>query len=254
MTDEKHSLTQAKAKKTAPGGAWRKVWQVLVLVVWVGVGLAVAQIIVGLVMAQILGDTLKEPVWMTVYSAVVYVVAGGLIALVPWKVFGRLKTTWEEMGVQGWPMWKDLGLTVVGFVAYFFLAGLLMMIFAAAFDWFDAEQVQDVGYKLGIVGWERMLAFVALVLVAPLAEEVIFRGWLYGKVRARAGFWASALVVSVLFGLLHGQWNVGVNVFAMSMVMCALREATGTIYAGVFLHMLKNGLAFYFLFVNPIMK
>jgi membrane protease YdiL (CAAX protease family) len=142
---------------------------------------------------------------------------------------------------------------VVGFVAYFFLAGVLVMIFAAVFDWFDAEQVQDVGYELGIVGWERVLAFVALVVVAPVAEEVIFRGWLYGKVRARAGFWVAALVVSGLFGLMHGQWNVAVNVFAMSMVMCALREVTGTIYAGVFLHMLKNGVAFYFLFVNPIL-
>ena len=57
------------------------------------------------------------------------------------------------------------------------------------------------------------------------------------------------LLVSVLFGLVHMQWNVGINVFAMSVVMCALREITGTIYAGILLHMLKNGVAFYLLYV-----
>ena len=43
------------------------------------------------------------------------------------------------------------------------------------------------------------------------------------------------------------------TVFAMSIVMCAVRELTGTIWGGILIHILKNGIAFYFLFVNPIM-
>ena len=57
----------------------------------------------------------------------------------------------------------------------------------------------------------------------------------------------SALLVSVLFGVVHLQWNVGVTVFAMSLVLCGLREVTGTIYAGILMHMLKNGLAMWIL-------
>ena len=37
--------------------------------------------------------------------------------------------------------------------------------------------------------------------------------------------------------------------FALSIVLCGLREITGTIHAGILLHMLKNGIAFYLLFV-----
>ena len=59
----------------------------------------------------------------------------------------------------------------------------------------------------------------------------------------------SILLVSLLFGIVHLQWNVGVNVFAMSIVMCLMREITGTIHAGILMHMLKNGIAFYLLFV-----
>ena len=99
-----------------------------------------------------------------------------------------------------------------------------------------------------------------LVVVAPIAEELIFRGWLYGKLRLllssklsnNASMILSIILVSVLFGMVHMQWNVGVNVFALSVVLCGLREITGTIYAGILAHMLKNGIAFYLLYILGI--
>ena len=117
--------------------------------------------------------------------------------------------------------------------------------------------MQDVGFSYYISGADRLVAFVTLVVVAPIAEEVIFRGWLYGKMREKiaaeysnvASMIISSLLVSILFGLVHMQWNVGVNVFALSLVLCGLREVTGTIYAGILLHMLKNGVAFWLLYM-----
>ena len=93
------------------------------------------------------------------------------------------------------------------------------------------------------------MAFVCLVILAPFCEEVLFRGWLYGKLRFKMPAVPAILIVSLLFGVMHGQLNVGVTVFAMSIGMCVMRELTGTIWGGVLLHMLKNALAFYFLFV-----
>jgi hypothetical protein len=63
--------------------------------------------------------------------------------------------------------------------------------------------------------------------------------------------WAAIIITSLLFGAVHGQWNVAIDVFVLSLVLCSLREVTGNIWAGVLLHMLKNGLAFYLLFINP---
>ena len=62
----------------------------------------------------------------------------------------------------------------------------------------------------------------------------------------------SIFLVSLLFGIVHLQWNVGVNVFAMSIVLCGLREITGTVYAGILTHMIKNGVAFYLLYILGI--
>ena len=106
--------------------------------------------------------------------------------------------------------------------------------------------------------WQYVLAFMTMVVLAPLAEEMLFRGYLYGKLRKAAPIWVSILVASLAFGLAHLwvggtalQWAVTIDTFVLSLMLCALREYTGAIWAGVLLHAIKNGLAFYLLFVNP---
>ena len=114
------------------------------------------------------------------------------------------------------------------------------------------DQTQVVGYKNLYQLSDFILAFLCLVVLAPVCEEVIFRGWLYGKLRGRMSALPAILITSIAFGVAHMQWNVGVTVFVMSIVMCLLRELTGTIYAGLVVHILKNALAFYMLYVaNP---
>ena len=161
-----------------------------------------------------------------------------------------------DLGLKGLPTWTDIGLAPVGFIVSTLVAAGLAAIFSM-FPWFDAEQTQDIGFSTFLVGIDRIVAFVILVVIAPIAEEVIFRGWLYGKIRRilsegvseALSITISILLVSLLFGVVHMQWNVGVNVFALSVVLCGMREITGTIYAGILTHMLKNGVAFFLLYV-----
>lgn len=160
-------------------------------------------------------------------------------------------TNREELGLAGWPTWTDVGLGPVGFLAGTLGAAVLVAVFQA-FPWFNASEAQNVGFSVYVTGADRLIAFTALVILAPIAEEIIFRGWLYGKMRAKLSAPLSILIVSGLFGLVHGQWNVGVNVFALSVVLCVMREITGTIYAGILTHMIKNGVAFYLLYVLGI--
>jgi membrane protease YdiL (CAAX protease family) len=113
----------------------------------------------------------------------------------------------------------------------------------------NTEQVQDVGFNNLINPSDRILAFIALVIIAPIAEEIIFRGWLYDKIKKYSGTTIAIVLVSVLFGALHGQWNVGITVGIMSAIMCIERELTGTIYAGILTHMIKNGFAFWLIYI-----
>ncbi|MDO4507774.1 MAG: CPBP family glutamic-type intramembrane protease [Candidatus Saccharibacteria bacterium] len=240
---------------------WKKFWlEILLMVVWVFAAVVVAQLVVGYLMLFILGrDGFSSPVAQLFYSALSYVAALALIIFVPVKLFKRWKTDRKELGLYELPTWTDIGLAPVGFIVATILGAILVSMFSV-FPWFDAEQAQNVGFSIYMSGGERILAFLALVIIAPIAEEIIFRGWLYGKLREKlsgkfseiTGVIISILITSVLFGLVHFQWNVGVNVFALSVVLCGLREVTGTIYASILTHILKNGIAFFLMFVIGI--
>lgn len=235
---------------------------VIWLLLWTGASLIASQFIIVYLLYFILGrETLTTPVWTTVMDALIYALTLFFVLFVPPRLF-RKKTSpkknpnWttdrEELGLKGLPTWTDIGLAPVGFIVYLLLATVLVSVFSL-FPFFDLSEAQDVGYNFLNSGFDKIVAFIALCLIAPIIEEIIFRGFLYGKLRGkisgRLSLPLSAFLVSLLFGILHGQWNVGVNVFAMSLVLCALREITGTIYSGILLHIIKNTVAFVLLYI-----
>ena len=179
-------------------------------------------------------EILAKPISNLIFSAVTYVVAVAVIIFVPWKLI-KLKTTRDELGLRGLPTWTDILMAPLGLIVTMFGAGILMLIMKWLIPGINLEQEQDVGFN-NLIG----------------REELIFRGWLYGKLRARMTAASAIIICSALFGILHGQWNVGITVFAMSVAMCLIRELTGTIWSGILVHMLKNGIAFYLLYVVMI--
>ena len=117
----------------------------------------------------------------------------------------------------------------------------------------DAAEPQTLGYQNLISGSDRVIAYFGLAIIAPIAEEVIFRGWLYGKIRKKIPLIPSIVLVSILFGFLHGQWNVSLTVGILSVVNCLEREITGTIYAGILTHIIQNSLAFAILIMRGLL-
>ena len=280
MTDKKTDSVKPKQKSKKVRDKkqlGRVICWTIVAMLWIVASIIVAQYIVGFLMIMIIGqEEFLNPLPTAIFSALSYILAFLMIILLPplfSKFFEKRPSSTKQkktkaktrfvsihtLGIDKWVTWTDIGLSIGGIVVYFILAAILLSIFSI-FPWFNAEQTQNIGFNTNLYGFERMLAFLTLVVVAPIAEELIFRGYLYGKMREKfsqitSEIWSviiSALLVSIVFGIVHMQWNVGVNVFAMSLVACALREYTGTIYAGILLHMIKNGLAFYFLFVLGI--
>ncbi len=239
---------------------------------WTAASVIVSQLIVGYPMLWFLGpETFSRPIPTAIYSALSYIVAMVLIIVFPALIYRKWRkgssnkeegretsrpSIRETLGLVGLPTWADIGLAILGFIVYLCISSCLVYLFSK-FPWFNVNEAQDVGFDSYATGVDRAVAFLALVVIAPIAEELIFRGWLYGKVRSKiiekysrvVTMVCSSLVVSLTFAIVHLQWNVGVDVFAMSIVLCGLREITGTVHAGIILHIAKNFLAFYLIYV-----
>lgn len=97
-------------------------------------------------------------------------------------------------------------------------------------------------------------AFVG-VIIAPLAEELIFRGVMMPAFRSRMGMVAAAITQGTLFGLVHlqphfGTGNIGL-VLLLSWAGTALGMASGwlkRIWSGIFAHAIMNGVVFFLLY------
>jgi membrane protease YdiL (CAAX protease family) len=225
------------------------------LPVWVFFGFMLAQALLlaaiyGLEAAGVSLEGVDSTILNTVVSVVVYTLAVMLVLGIPWLI-KRRPTTLEDLGLQRLPTWLDIAWAPAGMVVYVIVSAIIMALAAVFLTFVNPMQAQDVGFSQLMSNTQYLLAFVSLVVIAPIAEEVLFRGYLFGKLRKYAPLWVAILVTSVLFGIVHFQWNVGLDVFALSIVLCLLRVVSGSLWPSILLHMLKNGVAFYFLFIDP---
>lgn len=155
------------------------------------------------------------------------------------------------LGVDKRPLRSIWWLPFLMWTAYMGVT-ILAAIGANLLPWVDGEQTQDVGFDNLTQPIQYLMAFIALVIIPPVAEELLFRGYLFGRLRERFGFWFTTAVVSIVFGIVHMQWNVGIDVAVLSVFLCYLRERTGSIWASMVLHAIKNGLAYFILFIAPL--
>jgi membrane protease YdiL (CAAX protease family) len=85
-------------------------------------------------------------------------------------------------------------------------------------------------------------------VVAPVAEEVFFRGFFFRAVSNRLGLAWGALVSGLLFGVIHGlgttAWVLIPVLCVLGVLLCLLYWRTGSLYPCIALHALNNGLAF----------
>jgi membrane protease YdiL (CAAX protease family) len=97
-----------------------------------------------------------------------------------------------------------------------------------------------------IRGRVDLFAMVIYALtVAPLVEEVFFRGYLYGALRNTFGGWLAVLLVGLVFGVFHGLQYAGVPlalaaVTLMGLVTTWVRKHTGALVPCILLHVAYN--------------
>lgn len=196
-------------------------------------------------------SALSTTIGQLVSGGLLYALVLGVVVLPIWIMFGR-RYVGKILGVDRTPLRSIWWMPAALWFTY--MAVTIFVAFGLSFvPGFNSDERQQVGFENLQHLYEYVLAFVALVIVPPIAEELLFRGYLFGRLRERWGFWVTTATVSAVFGLVHLQWNVGVDVAILSIFLCYLREKTGTVWAGMILHALKNSLAYFVLFIAPLL-
>ncbi len=103
----------------------------------------------------------------------------------------------------------------------------------------DLKETEDLPVLIGFG--------VLTCLVAPIAEEIFFRGFLFSVLASRLGVAVGAVLTGVIFGLIHlpGSPLLGVAVLvAFGALLCVVYWKTGSLIPCMALHALNNAVSF----------
>lgn len=175
-----------------------------------------------------------------------------------WWFLRRYKSSLRALKLRWRPRLVDPVLAVLGFAVYFAVYVLLVLIASHFVPSLNVDQPQDVGFATATGFIALSLTFISLVILPPVVEEILMRGFLFGSLRRKLPFISAMLITSAIFAAGHltggGEnapllWIAFIDTFVLSLVLCYLREKTGRLWAPIGLHMIKNGIAFVSLFL-----
>jgi membrane protease YdiL (CAAX protease family) len=131
------------------------------------------------------------------------------------------------------------------------MALAVFYVFALAYiGIFDPHGQQSVAKDLGADkgGLNMVLGGILVVAIAPVAEEVFFRGFFYRALRTRFPIVIAAVIDGLVFGAIHYTDPKTLSLLpilaVLGFIFCLLYERTGTLLAPIALHSINNGIAY----------
>lgn len=126
-------------------------------------------------------------------------------------------------------------------IGIFVLLALLIELLASVAPAFRTEFMDDL---LGSTT-NLTLLFIGVGIMAPLFEELLLRGLLFGSVRYMTDEHSSVAITAGVFALMHLQynWAIMLLIIPMGVVLGYSRSRSGSIWVPVLLHILNNSMS-----------
>jgi len=148
----------------------------------------------------------------------------------------RRGATLEELGWRGFRWWWVLIALVAAAAAYF---GAAFLEQASVHLFPSAPQTQCIAVRRDY-SHSVALAVVVVCVFAPLAEESIFRGFVYGYVRRWAPIPVAVLVSGAVFSALHFELLLLLPLLAVGCILALVFQGSRSLWPGALVHALFN--------------
>ncbi|MDW8365353.1 MAG: type II CAAX endopeptidase family protein [Abditibacteriales bacterium] len=154
-----------------------------------------------------------------------------------------------EIGLRGRGWWKEVGWGIAGYLTAFpWLAGALILfgLFLRNFDLPRPYHPIQETLERAPNAMTLTLLFLLAAVLAPVMEEIFFRGALHGALRRWWGPFVGAVLSAAFFALLHPQAAVlpifGLPIFVLGALFSCMYELRGSLISNIVAHGINNGL------------
>lgn len=152
----------------------------------------------------------------------------------------KYQVSWRTLGISRFPVWRSLFSIALIFIGFAILISAVFFLIEALMPNFNVDEPQVNEFTAN----RSAISLWALVLIPPILEETVFRGFTFPAFSRKRGVVFGAVVSSALFGFAHFQANIIVYTFILGLLLCWLYTRTGSIVPGMGLHMLNNYVAY----------
>ncbi len=139
-------------------------------------------------------------------------------------------------------LWGAVGLVIGAGLAFVVLSDVYFALLHSSSQ--EKEFVKEIGGNAGTLG---VLAVCALTtVVAPICEELLFRGFIFRSLSNWRGPWPAAVMTGILFGLVHGLSAPAVDLTPLAFLgflLCVVYYRSGSLYPCIALHVINNAIA-----------
>lgn len=158
------------------------------------------------------------------------------------------------------PRWRDIGYGILAAPIYYVIYIASVVVISYLVPSLNINQTQNIGFVGVHDAAQLILTFISLVILPPLVEEIMVRGFLYSSLRKGLPKLAAILLTSLIFASAHlpeggaagPLYIAALDTFVLSLVLIFLRERTGSLWSSITLHGIKNGVAFMALFILSV--
>ena len=198
------------------------------------------------IIAEMLNLPLTEMVGMTAGSFGVFIFFSQAIGLfvsffLIAKQLKKRNVSWASVGLKRFKAFQAARY-IAGY--YGILLGLLLVMAVVAVSLGLQASPPPGGRSGGVEMLDAMgsfwLTFAITVVLAPIVEEVIFRGVLFPAIKRRYGLVAGIVLSSLVFTLVHMNPIQMLSVLPLGVYLAIMYHRTGSIYPGMILHATWN--------------
>lgn len=112
------------------------------------------------------------------------------------------------------------------------------------------DSYEDLAQNFDLSTASPVLMILAVCIVGHIAEELVFRGMIFGKLRRAFSFWPAAIISGIMFGVFHMNIMQGVYASVLGVLLAYVYEKTQTIFGSIFFHIVFNASSYITDFVN----
>ncbi len=167
----------------------------------------------------------------------------GAIAVIIFFVAKKYGQSLSALGISGKKIIPSVFMGIAGYITAMPVIFVIMLLTLAIIKLTGYKPPVQPIVEIFMQEKDTSVLWVSVLFAAvcgPIAEEIFFRGFMYGAVKKKTGAWGGILITGALFSALHAHVVGFMPIMALGVLLAYLYEKTGSIIPSITVHIIHN--------------